>query len=141
MAGTAVVFGWAAVLVLALLSAAFWSDPSRGLRQTSHRIEKLPQVMADRYAAFAVLGAAIASAGHLPLLAVFFGVCAWMGFADGVIYRRAGHAHWKHTASGVAASVALLVTLLAILAADRDGIGAVARASSAPLPAGNATDP
>jgi hypothetical protein len=42
-----------------------------------------------------------------------------MGFADGLIYARAGHPHMKHTVSGVLSVVALGVTLAA-LAAGKD---------------------
>ena len=34
-------------VILALLAYAFWSDPDKGLTQTTHRLEKLPLVMAE----------------------------------------------------------------------------------------------
>jgi hypothetical protein len=103
-----------AVLILVVLAALFWHNPENGLKQTTHRRENLPLVMANRYTAFAVLGTAIVLSGHLPLLAVFFAVCAFMGFADGWNYARSGLAHIKHTASGVLSVVCLGVTLAAL---------------------------
>ena len=111
----ATICGGISVLILAILAWAFWSNPERGLEQTTHRLEKLPLVMADRYTAFAGMGLAITIVGHLPLLTVFFAICAFMGFADGYIYARAGHAHWKHTISGVLSLVAFVVAFAAVL--------------------------
>jgi hypothetical protein len=104
------------VAILGLLAFAFWSNPARGLAQTTHRVEMLPLVMADRYTAFAVLALALIVFGDLRLIAIFFAVCAFMGFADGLIYARAGHPHIKHTLSGVLSVVALGVTLAALIA-------------------------
>jgi hypothetical protein len=103
-------------LILSGLAYAFWSNPARGLAQTTHRIEMLPLVMADRYTAFALLTLAILVFGDLRLMAAFFAVCAFMGFADGMIYARAGHPHMKHTVSGVLSVIALGVTLAALIA-------------------------
>jgi hypothetical protein len=102
--------------ILGMLAFAFWSNPARGLVQTTHRVELLPLVLADRYTAFALLAVAILVFGDLRLTAAFFAVCAFMGFADGVIYARAGHPHMKHTFSGVLSVVALCVTLAALFA-------------------------
>jgi hypothetical protein len=102
------------VLILAMLAYAFWSNPARGLVQTTHRVELLPLVLADRYTAFALLALAILVLGDLRLMATFFAVCAFMGFADGLIYARAGHPHMKHTLSGVLSVIALGVTLAAL---------------------------
>jgi Iap family predicted aminopeptidase len=104
------------VAILGVLAFAFWSNPARGLLQTTHRVEMLPLVMADRYSAFALLAVAILVFGDLRLTAAFFAVCAFMGFADGLIYARAGHPHMKHTVSGVLSVVALGVTLAALTA-------------------------
>ncbi|MDM7930293.1 hypothetical protein [Tabrizicola sp.] len=103
------------VMILASLAFAFWSNPARGLAQTTHRIELLPLVLADRYMAFALLAMAVLFLGDLALMAVFFAVCAFMGFADGLIYARAGHPHMKHTISGVLSVIALGVTLAALI--------------------------
>jgi hypothetical protein len=102
-------------LILSGLAFAFWSNPARGLVQTTHRAEQLPLVMADRYTAFALLALAILMFGDLRLTATFFAICAFMGFADGLIYARAGHPHMKHTFSGVLSVVALCVTLAALI--------------------------
>jgi hypothetical protein len=103
------------VLILSMLAFAFWTNPVRGLAQTTHRVELLPLVMADRYTAFALLALAILVFGDLRLTAAFFAICAFMGFADGLIYARAGHPHMKHTFSGVLSVIALGVTLAALI--------------------------
>jgi len=107
--------GGITVLILAALAWAFWSDPDRGLEQTTHRLEKLPSVMADRYTAFAFLALVFTIYGDLNVLIALFAVCAFMGFADGLIYARAGYPHMKHTISGVLSSVALAVAIVARL--------------------------
>ena len=105
--------GGVTLLILALLAWAFWTDPAKGLEQTTHRLEKLPTVMADRYTAFAVLALVFTIYGDLNVLIALFAVCAFMGFADGLIYARAGHPHMKHTISGVLSSVALAIATAA----------------------------
>jgi len=105
--------GGVTVLILALLAWAFWTDPDKGLEQTTHRLEKLPLVMADRYTAFAVLALVFTIYGDLNVLIALFAVCAFMGFADGLIYARAGHPHIKHTTSGVLSTVALAIATAA----------------------------
>jgi len=107
--------GGVTVLILGALSLAFWTDPDRGLAQTTHRLEALPLVMADRYAAFAVLALVFTIYGDLNVLIALFAVCAFMGFADGLIYARAGHPHMKHTISGVLSAVALAIAAAARL--------------------------
>lgn len=101
--------------ILTLLAYAFWTDPDKGLAQTTHRLEKLPLVMADRYTAFAILALAFTLYGDLNVLILFFAICAFMGFADGLIYARAGHPHWKHTTSGLLSVLALIVAAAARL--------------------------
>ena len=108
------VFGAGTFVVLAVLAGAFWTNPERGLAQTTHRLEQLPLVMADRYTAFAVLALIFTLYGDLNVLAALFAVCAFMGFADGVIYARAGYPHIKHTISGVLSVLGLIVALIAI---------------------------
>ncbi|MGI3184282.1 DUF4267 domain-containing protein [Nioella aestuarii] len=107
--------GGITVLILALLAWAFWTNPERGLEQTTHRPEKLPTVMADRYTAFSVLALVFTIYGDLNVLIALFAVCAFMGFADGLIYARAGHPHMKHTISGVLSTVALGIAVSARL--------------------------
>ncbi|WP_084667877.1 hypothetical protein [Nioella nitratireducens] len=105
--------GGITVVILTMLAWAFWSDPERGLAQTTHRAEKLPSVMADRYTAFAVLALVFTLYGDVNVLIALFAVCAFMGFADGLIYARAGHPHMKHTISGVLSTVALAIAVAA----------------------------
>ncbi len=109
------VCGGVTFVILVMLAWAFWSDPERGLAQTTHRVEKLPYVMADRYTAFAVLALVFTLYGDVNVLIALFAVCAFMGFADGLIYARAGHPHMKHTISGVLSTVALAIAVAARL--------------------------
>ena len=113
MSVAALVLGGIACLVLTLMAVAFWTDPDKGMVRTTHRVELLPRVLADRYTAFALLGLFATVYGDLNVLAAFFAVCALMGFCDGRIYAVAGHPHIKHTISGVLSIVALVVTLTA----------------------------
>ena len=109
------VCGVITLVLLAVMATAFWIDPARGLALTAHKTEMLPRVMADRYTAFAMLAVVVLVYGDPVLFAAFFGVCAFMGLADGWIYARAGLAHAKHTLSGVLSVVALGVTLLSVV--------------------------
>jgi hypothetical protein len=110
----ALICGGLTVLLIGAMAWLFWTDPERGLRETTHRPEQLPRVMADRYTANAALAAAFTLYGDLRVLAVFFATCAFIGFADGWIYARAGHPHIKHTLSGILGVVALGVCLAAL---------------------------
>lgn len=101
--------------ILAVMAAAFWASPERGLALTTHRAELLPRVMAGRYTAFALLAVFALVQGDPAFYAAFFAVCAFMGFADGLIYARAGLPHFKHTLSGVLSVVALGVALANLL--------------------------
>jgi hypothetical protein len=95
------------------LAFLFWTDPARGLRETTHRAEKLPYVLADRYTAFAVLGVGMIFFGDYPIITVYFLAGAIMGLSDGAIYARAGHPHIKHTTSGVLSVLAMIAAALA----------------------------
>lgn len=114
MTTLALVCGGITVLILAAMAVVMWRNPEEGLRQTTHLREMLPHVLADRYTAFAMLAAGLTVLGDLRALALFFGVCAYMGLTDGWLYVRAGHPHWKHTVSGLLSLVALGVTLAAL---------------------------
>ena len=102
------------VLILGYMAFLFLRDPTDGMRQTTHRVEMLPRVMADRYTAFAILAVVLTIYGDLRLMATLFAVCAFMGFADGLIYKRANLPHMKHTASGILSAGALVITLIAL---------------------------
>lgn len=102
------------LLLVGYMAYLFWHDPERGLRETTHRLEKLPSVMADRYTSIAALAVGVLLFGSLEMTAFFFAVCAFMGLADGAIYARAGHPHIKHTLSGVLGLVAMAITLAAL---------------------------
>ena len=60
--------GIVTVLILGYMAFLFWRDPQDGLAQTTHRVELLPQVMADRYTAFAVLAVVLTLYGDLWLM-------------------------------------------------------------------------
>ncbi|TCL09854.1 hypothetical protein BXY66_1919 [Shimia isoporae] len=96
-------------VVTGILAFTFWRDPEAGMKSATHRLEQLPQVMTDRYVAFVFLSLAAAWHGDAGVIAVLFTAFAFMGFADGVIYARAGHPHIKHTAAGVAAALVAAV--------------------------------
>ena len=100
-------------VVTGFLAVIFWRDPEAGMAAATHRAEKLPLVMTDRYVAFAFLALAAAWHGDPGVIAVLFVAFAFMGLADGVIYARAGFPHIKHTAAGVAALIVAAVAMLA----------------------------
>ena len=102
-----------AVLLVGYMAFLFWTDPEKGLRETTHRREILPSVLADRYTAFAVLGLGMIAFGDYPIITVYFLAGTIMGLADGAIYARAGHPHMKHTVSGLLSLLAMLVTAVA----------------------------
>ncbi len=108
-------------LVTGALAFLFMRDPLSALRLTTHRAEKLPQVMADRYVAMAVLTIGATLYGDMKVIAVLFGTFAFMGFADAWIYRRGGFPIAKHMAAGVLALIVVVVALLA-LSAEEGGL-------------------
>ena len=101
------------VMMLAM-AYAFWRSPEAGFSLTTHRLEQLPSVMADRYMAFALLLIFMLWYGDLVVLAAFFVIGAFMGLADGFIYARRGLPHWKHTASGILSVAAFGITMAAL---------------------------
>ncbi|GAB4263509.1 MAG: hypothetical protein Kow0013_09950 [Pararhodobacter sp.] len=113
LSSTVTAFLVIAVLLVGYMAYLFWTDPERGLRETTHRLEKLPYVLADRYTSFAVLGLGMILFGDYPIITVYFLAGAIMGLADGAIYARAGYPHVKHTASGVLSLLAMIVTAVA----------------------------
>ena len=100
------------VLVIGYLASLFWTDPERGLRETTHHARLLPSVMADRYLAYAVLGVGMIFLGSPGIIAVYFLAGAIMGLGDGYIYARADLPHLRHTASGLASLGAMLIALV-----------------------------
>ena len=105
-------------LILAYLGALFALAPDRALPQATHRRELLPQVMVDRYAAFALFALAAAVSGDMRIVAVTFAILAVPGLGDAVIYARAGHSFHKHLAAGIGA---LIVSALALTTAAIHG--------------------
>lgn len=100
-------------VVTGVLALIFWRDPEAGMAAATHRPEKLPLVMIDRYVAFTFLALAAAWHGDAGVIAVLFVAFAFMGLADAVIYARAGHPFIKHAAAGVAAFLVAIVATLA----------------------------
>ncbi|WP_299350054.1 hypothetical protein [uncultured Shimia sp.] len=102
--------GVGALMVFAL-AYAFYSDPEQGMAQATHRPEKLPLVMIDRYIAVGVIQIGLIFFGSLEMVAVFCVAGAIMGLGDGLIYAKAKLPHMKHTSSGLLAVLGLVVTL------------------------------
>ena len=96
------------VFVLAWL---FYSDPQKAFKFSTHRPEKLPDVMVDRYIGIGIIQVGLIFFGSLEMVAVFCVAGAVMGLGDGLIYARAGYPHFKHTSAGLLAVAALLLTL------------------------------
>ena len=101
----AAVLPWVGVAVTFVLAAAFLFSPAFGMAQAQHRLERLPRVMTDRYIAFVALALGATLYGDMMVTAYLFGVFAFMGFADAVIYARSANPNWKHIAAGVAATI------------------------------------
>ena len=110
----AIILSGAGVLVTGWLALIFLRDPQKGLEQTTHRLENLPEVMTDRYIAFTVLAIGATVYGDMKVIAVLFATFAFMAFYDAWIYARAGHAIGKHVGAGVAASLVVAVAGLAL---------------------------
>ncbi len=110
----AIILSGLGVLVTALLSLIFLRDPQAGLVQTTHRAEKLPQVMTDRYIAMTILAVGATLYKDMAVIAVLFASFAFMAFADAWIYARSGHTCKKHLGAGFAASLVVIVALAAL---------------------------
>ncbi|MGR3461435.1 MAG: hypothetical protein ACU0AX_01200 [Roseovarius sp.] len=93
----------AGAVSLAVLGVAVLRDPASGLRLAGHHAENLPQVMANRYLALAVLAVLAMLQGDAGAIAALFGVLGLMGLHDATIYARAGHGWGRHAAAGCAA--------------------------------------
>ena len=101
------------VVSMAVLAWAFWQSPEKGFALSTHTLENLPTVMADRYVSFGLITLGAAIIGGMSMLAWVFLVGAFMGLADGWIYWRAKLKHAKHTASGLMSAVAAFVCYMA----------------------------
>jgi hypothetical protein len=82
--------------------------------QTTHQYEKLPDVMTDRYIAFAGLALFATLYGDLKVIAALFAAYAFTGFADAFIYHRGGYPIAKHMVAGIAATLVVFVALFAL---------------------------
>lgn len=101
------------VIATGALAVLFVRNPASAMAIATHRPEKLPCVMADRYIAFCGLALFATLYGDLNVIAALFGAFAFMGFADAFIYARGGFPAAKHLLAG---ALALIVTSIALLA-------------------------
>ncbi|WP_135503454.1 hypothetical protein [Roseovarius aestuariivivens] len=102
-------------LSFAVLAVLYMRDAAEGLSFSGHRMEKLPEVMTDRYVAFALLTLFAALYGDLAVIAALFGVFAFMGLADAWIYARGGFGYAKHLAAGASAIFVMGLAVLALI--------------------------
>ena len=105
----------AGTLVTARLAFMFLRDPVRGLALTTHRIEALPAVMADRYVAFTALALFSLIYEDFVVIAATFSAFAYMAFHDALIYARLGHSTSKHWIAGFGAALVAVVALATIV--------------------------
>lgn len=103
------------VLVAGWLTLVYLRNPVVALGLTTHRLEDLPRVMTNRYAACLLLALGATLYGDPEVIAYLFAVFAMMAFSDALIYGRRGHAYGKHLISGLASTIVCLVALAAIL--------------------------
>ena len=106
------------VAVTGTLAAVFLHDPVKGMAQTTHHPDQLPQVMTGRYIALTVLTLGATLFANLTVIAFLFAVLAFLGFADATIYTRAGKPALKHFVAGL---TALAVMALALAATTQTG--------------------
>jgi hypothetical protein len=96
-----VMLAGAAGVSLGALGLVFLRDPAAGLRLATHRAEALPEVMANRYLAFAALAGLAVWHGDAAVVAALFTVLALMALHDAFLYARSGHIWGRHAAAGV----------------------------------------
>ena len=101
-------------VVTGALAVMFLRSTETGMIQTTHRYDKLPEVMTDRYIAFAGLALFATLYGDLRVIAALFTAYAFMAFADAFIYHRGGYPIAKHMAAGIAATLVVFVALFAL---------------------------
>ena len=114
LTGITLTLAWLGVFVTTGLGVLFVRNPTRALALTTHRLEDLPKVMADRYFALALLALGAVIHADLKIIAYLFAVFSFLGFADAWIYHRAGKPIAKHFAAGVAGCIVTLCALLAL---------------------------
>ena len=92
----------------------FVRDPVKGMLQTTHHPEQLPQVMTGRYIALTAFALGATIYGNMAVIAFLFAVFAFLGFADAIIYTHAGRPAAKHLIAGVTALAVAACALAAI---------------------------
>ena len=102
------------VAVTAILALVFIRDPIKGMEQTTHHPDQLPQVMTGRYIALTALALGATLYGDMTVIAFLFAIFAFLGFADATIYRRAGRPFLKHLIAGATALAVMAVAIAAL---------------------------
>ena len=102
------------VAVTGVLSALFIRDPVKAMVQTTHHPDQLPQVMTGRYIALTALALGATIYGNMAVIAFLFAVFAFLGFADAVIYYRAGRPALKHVIAGGMATTVMAMAIAAL---------------------------
>ncbi len=95
---------WLAILFL-------WA-PGRGLRFATHEVENLPEVMANRYVAMALIMAGALYNGDPGLIAFVFAATGLSAAHDAWIYARHGKSFLKHLFSATLSAVIALAALI-----------------------------
>ncbi len=95
---------WLAVLFL-------WA-PGRGLTFATHEAENLPEVMANRYVAMALIMAGALYNGNPGLIAFIFAATGLSAAHDAWIYARHGKPFVKHVFSATLSAVIALAALI-----------------------------
>ena len=110
------------VAALGYLGYFFATDAKEALNRSGHATADLPKVMSNRYVAFCLLGLGLLILGNLPMIALFFAVCAMMGFWDAAIYRKSDASPATHLKAGFLAVVAFALTLVALVSPAFAGV-------------------
>lgn len=92
--------GAASVVILAI-ALRFRSDPEKAMHTVEHVGAALHWVMAGRYLAFALLALGATLYGDFVVICGLFGVFAFLGFYDTVLYSRLGAPIATHLWAGL----------------------------------------
>ncbi len=115
LAGVAISLSVIGILVTGYLATIFVLDPVAGMARVDHLPQFLPQVMAGRYIAFALLAIGVTVSRNLVAISFLFAVFAFVSMFDAVVYLTAGEPFGPHLVAGLAAAGVALVALVAKL--------------------------
>lgn len=115
LASLAILLSAGGILVTGYLATIFIASPVAGMAKVHHRAEQLPQVMTDRYIAFALLALGATLYGDLKVIAYLFAVFSYVALHDAAIYARAQKPLRPHLIAGVAAALVAAVAFFAQL--------------------------